>query len=353
MTEEKEIQTLVFFDCEATGLSGHRLTEISLVAVHLDEYKLYCRTLKKKLTEAKDNETHKLNLDNTYPRVMNKLTLAVNPMAIVPLRVEDITGLSNYNLEHQPKFGDGPAETIQRFLSSLPGPVSLIAHNGIKFDFPLLRNEMKKASMSLTSDLLCTDSIVFFRSFYQDDQENSKPVLLLTDTPSNPEVAAPAVRIVAPVTPPRPLASKPTELTSELLKTPEPCKKTTSLLPPGTPVKKDLQQTSLLLDTPPPTIRKKRTTTSTAEDPCHVTPTKLARSSDGEDDLYYPGLRSSPIGFSLGVLHKHLFGRNPVASHGSEIDCLVLLKCLAVFGNSFIKWMNCNSAILDGNPGNL
>ena len=34
---------------------------------------------------------------------------------------------------------------INRFLSSLPGPVSLIAHNGIKFDFPLLRNEMKKA----------------------------------------------------------------------------------------------------------------------------------------------------------------------------------------------------------------
>ena len=50
--------------------SGHRLTEISLVAVHIDEYKLYCRTLKKKLTEAKDNEIHKLNLDYTYPRLV-------------------------------------------------------------------------------------------------------------------------------------------------------------------------------------------------------------------------------------------------------------------------------------------
>jgi hypothetical protein len=37
-------------------------------------------------------------------RVVNKLCLAVCPRQPVPLHVEDLTGLNNYNLEHQAAF---------------------------------------------------------------------------------------------------------------------------------------------------------------------------------------------------------------------------------------------------------
>ena len=38
------------------------------------------------------------------PRIMNKLTLCVNPMAIIVHVVTDLTGLDNYNLSGQSKY---------------------------------------------------------------------------------------------------------------------------------------------------------------------------------------------------------------------------------------------------------
>ncbi len=103
-----EIKTLVYFDIEATGLksSGRpRICEISLVAVNThdlviskSENKQYCEV-------------------NFLPRIVNKLTLCVYPMAVVIPLVSDLTGLDNYNLSGQSTFNKSTSELIINFQS--------------------------------------------------------------------------------------------------------------------------------------------------------------------------------------------------------------------------------------------
>ena len=92
------------------------------------------------------------------PRVVNKLTTCVYPWTTIPLHVEHITGLSNDNLEKQGRFDTNLVSCLASFLARLHPPVCLVAHNGFKFDFPLLQAELHKVNGSLADDLLCCDS---------------------------------------------------------------------------------------------------------------------------------------------------------------------------------------------------
>ena len=100
----QDIRTFVYFDLEATGLksSGRpRVCEISLIAVDssdiLDLHKSF-------LNSVRTNEDTSIQVETFSPRIVNKLTLCVYPMAtIVPL-VSSMTGLDNYNLTGQSNF---------------------------------------------------------------------------------------------------------------------------------------------------------------------------------------------------------------------------------------------------------
>ena len=100
------IKTLVYFDLEATGLksSGRpRISELSFVAIDAQEIKI----MNKKLSEKEKNFTcHEdiLLLETLIPRVLNKLSICVYPMATIMPEVSSITGLDNYNLTGQDKF---------------------------------------------------------------------------------------------------------------------------------------------------------------------------------------------------------------------------------------------------------
>ena len=98
---------------------------------------------------------------------MNKLTLCVYPMAtIIPL-VSRMTGLDNYNLTGQSQFDKNIGDLLNIFLSRLPSPVCLVAHNGNLYDFPLLRAEMKKACTRLGSQILCVNSYVGIKEIFK------------------------------------------------------------------------------------------------------------------------------------------------------------------------------------------
>jgi len=58
-----------------------------------------------------------------------------------------VSDLDNYNLEYENKFDKNVAEVITGFLRHLQQPVCLIAHNGTKFDFPLLQKELQSINM--------------------------------------------------------------------------------------------------------------------------------------------------------------------------------------------------------------
>ena len=56
---------------------------------------------------------------SSLPRVINKLTMCVYPMAIIVPHVSDLTGLDNYNLSGQSNFNRTTVELIST--DSLPG----------------------------------------------------------------------------------------------------------------------------------------------------------------------------------------------------------------------------------------
>lgn len=53
-------------------------------------------------------------------------------------------GLDNFLLEYINKMDDNTIDLINSFLNQLKKPVCLVAHNGNKFDYPILAQHLKK-----------------------------------------------------------------------------------------------------------------------------------------------------------------------------------------------------------------
>ena len=109
-----------------------------------------------------DEYYHKL--ESIIPRVMNKLTLCFNPGKMIsPEASLYSAGLTNSLLSDQARFDSGSVALLSAWLSRLPGPVCLVAHNGDKFDFPLLLREIKNAGASMENDIFSADTLVAIR----------------------------------------------------------------------------------------------------------------------------------------------------------------------------------------------
>ena len=162
------VKTLVYLDLEATGLknSGRpRICELSLLAVNFQDVSVFNMALSASLENVK-SESDLLQVRNLAPRILNKLTLCVFPMATIFPLVSDLTGLDNYNLTGQSKFDKSTGNLIDSFLNLLPSPVCLVAHNGNAYDFPLLMAELEKSGTNLNSEILCVDSYVGIKEIY-------------------------------------------------------------------------------------------------------------------------------------------------------------------------------------------
>ncbi|XP_072945827.1 three-prime repair exonuclease 1 [Epargyreus clarus] len=141
------IATYVFLDLETTGLpveecNKTRITELSLIAV---------------------KRSHILDSNKGgSPRVQQKLTLCFNPGKLIYPQCTEITGLCNDLLEFESPFNKEAFNTINGFLNLLSKPVCLVAQNGLKFDFPILRNHINSLGVSFADDLLCADCLHAF-----------------------------------------------------------------------------------------------------------------------------------------------------------------------------------------------
>ncbi|KAK8773339.1 uncharacterized protein LOC144115541 [Amblyomma americanum] len=141
---QRQIETLVFLDLESTGLPDTmprqkvNVIELSLIAVARKHLQLPLRCV-------------------------HKLTYCVQPRNAVTCQAAHITGLDNWELELCPLFRE-VADMIEKFLYTLQPPICLVAHNGDKFDFPLLRAELKHASPGIDlMSFFCCDSLPAFR----------------------------------------------------------------------------------------------------------------------------------------------------------------------------------------------
>jgi hypothetical protein len=100
-----------------------------------------------------NTEEELVQVETLVPRVMNKITLCVYPMAVIMPHVD------NYNLTGQAIFDKNTGDLLKN------SPICLVAHNGSLYDFPLFKAEMKKTDLG--SQILCADSYVGIREIFK------------------------------------------------------------------------------------------------------------------------------------------------------------------------------------------
>ncbi|KAF7487463.1 three-prime repair exonuclease 1 [Marmota monax] len=154
------MQTLIFLDLEATGLpfSQPKVTELCLLAVHR------C-ALENTLTSQGLSPTVPLP-----PRVADKLSLCVAPGKACSPAASEITGLSTAVLaaHGRQRFDNNLANLLQAFLQRQPQPWCLVAHNGDRYDFPLLQAELAMLGLaSILDGAFCVDSIAALKALEQ------------------------------------------------------------------------------------------------------------------------------------------------------------------------------------------
>ncbi|XP_077185834.1 three prime repair exonuclease 2 isoform X2 [Paroedura picta] len=156
MTAPQDFQTFVFLDLETTGLPRDQpcMAELSLFAVN--RRSLQC-------------PAPQLPQLPQPPRILDKLTLCIDPQKPFTPKAEEITGLSNRTLEENGKldFNRAAVDALRAFLDRQASPICLVAHNGLRFDFPLLRTELLRAEADLPPDTGCLDTLPALRDLDQ------------------------------------------------------------------------------------------------------------------------------------------------------------------------------------------
>ena len=77
-------------------------------------------------------------------------------------------------LNGQSKFDKSTGNLLNSFLSHLPSPVCLVAHNGDCYDFPLLKAEMEKVNTPLDPLILCVDSYIGIKNIFKKKVDGSQ-----------------------------------------------------------------------------------------------------------------------------------------------------------------------------------
>lgn len=141
-SESKKIQfeTFVILDIGSTGIPDKvdheiEITELSLVAVKREHV----------LATSPDEE----------PQVQDQLNLLFDPE-------EKMTTTSTYPLRRHPDYTTFNIEAfnlINSFFNNLTKPICLIAHNGHRFDFPILKKYLLALDVNFDSDLRYADSL--------------------------------------------------------------------------------------------------------------------------------------------------------------------------------------------------
>ncbi|XP_015183516.1 PREDICTED: three-prime repair exonuclease 1 [Polistes dominula] len=158
------IKTFIFFDIETTGLiQGNefpKITEFSFVAVTRDNISL---------------------VQNEVPRVLQTLTVPINPNRLIPHKVETLTDLNNKCLQNVSLFDHNIYNLITSFLDTLMKPICFVAHNGKAFDYPILMSELKCIDKYLAEDILCVDTLHLFKDYFTKGNHNQEADVLILD----------------------------------------------------------------------------------------------------------------------------------------------------------------------------
>ncbi|KAF5921663.1 three-prime repair exonuclease 1 [Diceros bicornis minor] len=151
------VQTLIFLDLEATGLpfSQPKVTELCLLAIH------------RCALESPPTPQGPPSTVPPPPRVVDKLSLCVAPGKACSPAASEITGLSTAMLaaHGRQRFDANLGNLLRAFLQRQPQPWCLVAHNGDRYDFPLLQAEFAVLGLASALDgAFCVDSIAALKA---------------------------------------------------------------------------------------------------------------------------------------------------------------------------------------------
>ena len=332
----QDIRTFVYFDLEATGLksSGRpRVCEISLIAVDTSDILELHESLLNSIS-GRTNEDTIIQVETCCPRIVNKLTLCVYPMAtIVPL-VSSITGLDNYNLTDQSKFDNNIGNLLKIFLSCLPSPVCLVAHNGSQYDFPLLKAEMEKAGTKLGSEILCVDSYLGIQSIIKNSQQIGSEIKAVTELANAGEFDKVMMEETCAQLKTRIESDRVNHLQGNLIH-PEAGHSISAISVSTVSQQKNESTPNRSISLLYPKRRPKK-----------LKEINYADKSKCRKKLEFSDC-NMPTSFSLINLRKHFFGCPPNKSHGAQVDCLALMRITAVLGNDWLEWAQQNCTQFD------
>lgn len=302
-------KTLVFFDLEATGLNSQtsppRITELCMKALDVQHFKTFDKFFK--------NELDSQSIESFTPRVTNSLNLCFNPRSMIPQKVSDMTGLTNTLLENQHGFSTLTATLLNSFIGHLPQPVCLVAHNGNRYDFPLLKSELQKANSDLDPSLTTIDSLEALRFIFKNmdmiiESEEIEELVINGALDEEMEVDSKAAEVQ------KPCLRDEDEL--NVYKTPEKSASMRPKYPPPTNHTLNRRQASELLS------NERRRNGA-----------KIKRKLNF----------NTPSSFSLPKLFEHIFGQEPNNSHGAEVDVLNLMRVCATKSRAFYEYTEKNA----------
>ena len=229
---------------------------------------------------------------------------------MIPDKVTDLTGMTNELLENQPKFSGSTITLIRAFLSHLPQPVCIVAHNGHNYDFPLLKAELSKIGKEDDIEAFVVDSLPVLRKIIPSNEDEDLEALVdlgvfdedMGDVDSKKQKLEVCLR-----------QDEIDELkTSDTFETPgksKPCH------PPKIGHSHSRRKTSELLS--------------------------LERRKNGarvKKRLNF----GKPQSYSLPLLHEFVFGTKPKLSHGANVDTNSLIRVCAFNADAFVREVSKN-----------
>lgn len=141
MTAMTHYEKLIFVDLETTGanLANDRITEIGIVAVHLDG-------------------------------AVERWSSFVNPGRPIPYFIQNLTGISDDMVEAAPSFESLANSVHERLADGL-----FIAHNA-RFDYGFLHHAFTRTGHALQSEVLCT--VKLSRALFPEEKRHNLDTLI-------------------------------------------------------------------------------------------------------------------------------------------------------------------------------
>ncbi|BET00477.1 three prime repair exonuclease [Nesidiocoris tenuis] len=326
-----EIRSYIILDLETTGLpSTHygetKITELSLLAVMKSHFS--------------DTDPFKI------PRVQNKLTVCFHPRRHIDTGAERVTGLNNEMLEEQGSFDERFCDILTNFINRAPPPVCLLAHNGNRFDFPLLQAHTKILHKPLPEGLLCADTLLAFRELKVVEKDLPWKIPEKVTHPYTPPTPDPNDVIFAPrgsttsanedLWPKMTREEEASLSSSDIIKIIEEIEKSNAA------TRRELGEKTLnqfyggtpkrSLPVPLPPVAKRHSVPG----PETMTPNVAARRQ-----LVFAPKGDRPK-YNLDAVYRHLFNQPVPRAHSAEGDTEALMKIIAVLGSPFHEWVEKN-----------